>query len=106
MMSWIKRFVPFVLAFILGLFVASFFVTVGFPQVKFDRSFRHKRDAEIRRLQAEREALQTERESFCRERQRMRDEWRAKRDFNELGSVESQGYGVGQGSGAGSGSSR
>lgn len=67
-MSLIKRFVPFFLAFVLGLFVASFFVSVGFPKFnKYERRgyYRHSEYNCRMRYELERQRL---------ENQRLRDE--------------------------------
>jgi hypothetical protein len=73
-MNLIKRIVPFVLAIALGMFIASFFVTVGFPKFREGQRFshRHKRGEEMRRIQVERDALQREREALEREKELMR----------------------------------
>jgi hypothetical protein len=83
MMSWIKRFVPFLLAFVLGLFVASFFVSVGLP--KFNNYERRgwKRHSEYNcRMRYERDNLRFQLESQRRENERMRDSIRVNRDFD------------------------
>ena len=41
--GFLKRFAPFFITFALGLFVASFFVTVALPSVRFNRNHRHQR---------------------------------------------------------------
>ena len=104
-LSLVKRIVPFVLAIALGLFVASFFVTVGFPKVKFERSSsRYKRAEEMRRIQVERNALQQERDALQLEKEMMQlkveDGLRTTR-IQKFGSDETvprgQGYEMGSG---------
>src|SRR5215213_9035658 len=58
--SIIKRVAPFVLTFAVGLFIASFFVTVAAPNFQFKRGgFRHHREydrqREVRLSELERE---------------------------------------------------
>lgn len=56
----LKRVVPFALALILGLFIASFFVNLS-PSFRFrGRSFRHQMKQENRALKMEVERLKTE----------------------------------------------
>ena len=55
-MGFVKRFLPFFAAFALGLFVASFFVSVGFP--RFERQGKrhgrhHRCNSEIEQLRRE-----------------------------------------------------
>lgn len=67
-MGFIKRFAPFVAAITLGLFVASFFVTVAAPnfrnykreRFKKHREYDRQREAEIERLRQENIRLQEE----------------------------------------------
>ena len=56
-----KRFLPFLLTFAAGLFLASFFVSVALPT--FERPQRsNRRFGECRRMQAENELLRNENE--------------------------------------------
>ena len=84
LMSWVKRFVPFFLAFALGLFIASFFVSVGFPKVnKFERrGWKHYEHN--CRMRSERDNLRYQLESVRRENDRLRDEMRINRDFGDF----------------------
>lgn len=63
LMSLVKRIAPFVLTFAVGLFIASFFVTVSAPSFKFKRGFnKHReydrqREMRINELQTENDRL-------------------------------------------------
>jgi hypothetical protein len=59
MMNWVKRIVPFALTFALGLFIASFFVSLSTPKFgKFERrqSYKGYCNMESKRMRMEREA--------------------------------------------------
>ena len=74
-MRWLallKRFVPFFLTFTLGLFVASFFVSIAAPSFQF-KNRGWKRHQEYKRMKCENERL---RERLQRlERERMNDDF-------------------------------
>jgi len=57
-MGFIKRFLPFVLTFAAGLFIASFFVTVGLP--KFGSRHRESKRHQMHNLKVEVEQLKKE----------------------------------------------
>ncbi|MBK7708465.1 MAG: hypothetical protein IPN69_15660 [Acidobacteria bacterium] len=57
-MGFVKRFLPFFVAFAIGLFVASFFVSVGFS--RFERHGSHKRNHCKKRMNVENEQLRRE----------------------------------------------
>jgi len=64
-MSLVKRVAPFALTFAVGLFIASFFVTVAAPSFQFKRGgfkrhreYDRQREMRIKELQAENERLQ------------------------------------------------
>lgn len=57
MMSFIKRFVPFLLAFGVGILVASFFISVAAPSFQFKREGRYGR---YYRMKCENERLRRE----------------------------------------------
>ncbi len=88
LMSWVKRVVPFVLALTLGLFVASFFVSVGLPKVKYERRGWKRHYENNCRMKAERDVLRFRNEQLRRDNERMRDqlrnEWRFNRDFEHI----------------------
>lgn len=67
-LSLVKRVAPFVLTFAVGLFVASFFVTVAAPSFQFDRGFRRHRECE-RRMQFENRQLREENDRLMRQLQ-------------------------------------
>lgn len=56
--GFIKRFLPFALTFAAGLFIASFFVTIGFP--KLGSRHRERRHHEMHELRNEVEQLRKE----------------------------------------------
>ncbi len=56
--GFIRRALPFVAAFSLGVLIASFFVDLSRPGV--GQRFRNKRCFEVKRLRAENEALRNE----------------------------------------------
>lgn len=65
MLQVIKRAVPFILTFVLGLFIASFFISIGFPKISINRGgsrWHHKMEMrrQIESLKAENEALKRE----------------------------------------------
>jgi cell division protein FtsB len=91
LMAWIKRIVPFALALALGLFVASFFVSIAFPKMRFERQSRWKRHYEYNcPLRNERDNLRQMNEQLRRENKRLN---------NQLD--EPRGYGYGSGNGRG-----
>lgn len=63
--GFIKRFLPFALTFAAGLFIASFFVTIGFP--KFGARHRERRQNEVRALRNEVEQLRKEKYDLRRQ---------------------------------------
>jgi hypothetical protein len=54
--SFIKRIIPFALTFVIGLFIASFFVSIT-PNFKFRRDFRRN---EVRQLRYEKLQVEIE----------------------------------------------
>lgn len=54
----LKRFVPFLATFAVGLFIASFFVSIAAPQFRFGRGHRHREYD--RQMQFENQRLQEE----------------------------------------------
>jgi hypothetical protein len=58
-LSLIKRVAPFVLTFAVGLFIASFFVTVAAPNFQFRRGFNNHREYH-RRIESENRQLREE----------------------------------------------
>jgi len=65
LMGFIKRFAPFAIAIVIGLFVASFFVTVAAPNFKrgnFNkhRQYHRQQESEIRQLRIEKSRLEEE----------------------------------------------
>ncbi len=73
--GFIKRFLPFAVTFAAGLFIASFFVTIGFP--KLGSRHRERRQNEVRQLRFEVEQLKKEK---CDLRRQL-EEKRANFDF-------------------------
>lgn len=64
--AFIKRIVPFFLTFAVGLFIASFFVTVSAPRFQFKRGFNKHREYD-RRIQFENQQLREENSRLKRE---------------------------------------
>lgn len=64
--GFFKRIVPFFLTFAVGLFIASFFVSIAAPNFQFGRKFRKHRqyhrtmESKIQRLNAENARLKRE----------------------------------------------
>ena len=58
-LSLIKRVAPFFLAFALGLFIASFFVTIAAPNFQFRRGFSRHREYH-RRMEFDNQQLREE----------------------------------------------
>ncbi len=70
--GFIKRFLPFVATFAAGLFIASFFVTIGLP--KFGSRHRERRHNEVRALRVEVEQLRKEKCDLRRQLEGMKSE--------------------------------
>ena len=68
--GFIKRFLPFALTFAAGLFIASFFVTIGIP--KFGSRHRERRQIEMLELRIEVEQLRKEKCDLRRELEEVR----------------------------------
>ncbi len=62
----LKRIAPFFLTFALGLFVASFFVSVALPNMRFNRGFRKHKEYH-RKLESENQQLKEENSRLKRE---------------------------------------
>jgi len=84
--SLLKRFLPFAAALVLGLFVASFFVTITAPSFNFKRSYKVRKYREIRNLRFENQRLREElRQQRLRTAQiEMNRNVEFERDFNNL----------------------
>jgi hypothetical protein len=79
LMNLLKRFLPFFLTFVLGLFIASFFVSVGLPKFKRYENRGWKRHSEYScPNRYERSNLRYQLESVRRENERLRDEIQVK----------------------------
>ena len=63
----IKRFVPFILTFAVGLFIASFFVTIAAPNFQFNRRGFNRHRAYDRQMESENQRLQKENNRLTRE---------------------------------------
>jgi hypothetical protein len=81
-MSFVKRIAPFFLTFAVGLFIASFFVTVAAPNFQFRRGF-NRHQQYHRRIESENQQL---REENNRLKNRLADMEREKSDW-VLGTV-------------------
>ena len=84
-MGLVKRIAPFFLTFALGLFVASFFVSIALPNVRTNRGWRkHKeyhRKIEFENQRLREENLRLKRESMER---RAQQDLNIEEDINEL----------------------
>ena len=47
--GFLKRFVPFIVALGIGLFIASFFVTLSAPKVEIRSNWKHKKHSRLHR---------------------------------------------------------
>lgn len=56
--GFLKRIIPFAVALTLGLFIASFFVTVAAPRFNFKRSHSTRKYRETRAMERENQRLQ------------------------------------------------
>jgi sensor histidine kinase YesM len=75
---FIKRVIPFFLTFAVGLFIASFFVTIAAPSFKFNRGSRRQHQQYDRMMELEKqrlneEVLQLKRQLAERELQNLND---------------------------------
>lgn len=66
MMSLATRILPFILTFALGLFLASFFVSLSVPKVKFERRYSYRNECNYRRMQRENWRREHKRSDFER----------------------------------------
>lgn len=64
--GFLKRFAPFFIALALGLFVASFFVSIALPNVRFNRGWRRHQEYH-RRLEFENQRLREENQRLNQE---------------------------------------
>ncbi|HEX8398819.1 MAG TPA: hypothetical protein VF644_15405 [Pyrinomonadaceae bacterium] len=86
LMNLLKRFLPFFLTFVLGLFIASFFVSIALPEVNYERRG-WKRHSEYNcPSRYERNNLRYQLDTVRRENERLRDEIRINREL-ELDAI-------------------
>ena len=64
--GFVKRVVPFFLTFAVGLFIASFFVSIAAPNFQFNRGRRNHRQYD-RRIESENQQLREENSRLKRE---------------------------------------
>ncbi|HEX8197845.1 MAG TPA: hypothetical protein VF571_16760 [Pyrinomonadaceae bacterium] len=86
LMNLLKRFLPFFLTFVLGLFIASFFVSVALPKVNYERRGWKRHSEYSCPSRYERNNLRYQLDSVRRENERLRDEIRLNREL-ELDAV-------------------
>jgi|SRR5687767_10003164 len=68
-----KRIIPFVLTFVAGLFIASFFVAIGFPNMNnWRESRRSRRCHETQKLRMEADELREKNRALRNENQELR----------------------------------
>jgi len=65
--GWLKRVLPFLVTFALGLFIASFFVNIGSPRIGNRGKCRH----EVRELRIENENLRLENQRLIEQQSQM-----------------------------------
>ncbi len=83
LMNLVKRFLPFFLTFVLGLFIASFFVSVGLPKFRKYENRGWKRHSEYScPMRYERENMRFQLENLRRENERLRDAIRLNNDLD------------------------
>jgi hypothetical protein len=86
LLNFLKRFLPFFLTFVLGLFIASFFISVGFPKVNVERRGWKRHSSYSCPTRYERDSLRYQIDSQRRENERLRDELRFSREL-EINAV-------------------
>jgi len=67
----VKRIVPFVAALVIGLFVASFFVSLSAPSVRVERSWKKSKHRDYHRLKRQNRCLKRENRRLKRERRKI-----------------------------------
>ena len=87
--GFVKRIVPFFLTFAVGLFVASFFVTVAAPSFQFkSRNWKRNHQQYDRQMELENQQLRDENLRLRNEAQRKFDKFAATYEMNNDGSVK------------------
>ncbi|NNE99483.1 MAG: hypothetical protein HKN25_10735 [Pyrinomonadaceae bacterium] len=77
----VKRIVPFIAALVLGVFVASFFVSISAPTVRVDRSWKSSKHRDYNRLQRENRCLKRANKRLKRERRKILE---VEREFDRV----------------------
>jgi hypothetical protein len=85
--GFLKRFAPFFLTFALGLFVASFFVTVALPNVRFNRNRTNKHQRYHRQMEFENQRLREEK----RQLEKALEEISEKQNIKETSKIKFEG---------------
>ena len=86
--GFIKRVLPFFLTFAVGLFIASFFVTIAAPSFQFkNRGWRNHRQYH-QRIESENQQLREENMRLKNEAQQRRGEVSGTFEMNKDGSIE------------------
>jgi len=87
--GFVKRIVPFFLTFAVGLFIASFFVTVVAPSLKIpNRGWRRNHRQYDRQMELENQRLRDENLRLRNEAQQKFDKFAATYEMNDDGSVK------------------
>ncbi len=87
--GFVKRIVPFFLTFAVGLFIASFFVTVVAPSLKIpNRGWRRNHRQYDRQMELENQRLRDENLRLRNEAQQKFDKFAATYEMNNDGSVK------------------
>lgn len=81
----LKRIAPFFMTFAIGLFVASFFVSIALPNLRFNRNWQKHREYH-RQMESENRQLKAENCRLRKEASERREHRKAKRNI-EAGAV-------------------
>ncbi len=80
----VKRIVPFIAALVIGLFVASFFVSLSAPSVRVERSWKKSKHRDYHRLKRQNKCLKRENRRLKRERSIQRRKLDVERQFDSV----------------------
>ena len=86
--GFIKRVVPFFLTFAVGLFIASFFVTIAAPRFEFKRNWKKNHRQYDRQRELEIQSLREENMRLKNEAQQKVDSFSATYKMNKDGSIK------------------
>ena len=88
--GFFKRFAPFFLTFAVGLFIASFFVSIAAPNFRFGRGFRNKHQQYHQKMESENRQLRIEKSRLEDEleRQKIKNQSDYTHDWENRDSAE------------------